>query len=249
MSTLATLSGTELRLAGRELSVMLFSFVFPTLLMLVLAGVFAGDSGAIYGGASGTDYYLAAYLAIPVAATAFVGLPTMLATYRERGVLRRFAAFGVTPLRVMTAQTLACFVLAVLGSAVEMAVAAAVYGLPSSENIAAIVAFYLLGAATLLLLGAVLGLLARNARAASALGLMVFFPMWILGGGGPPTGVMTDTMRRIADVLPLSHMTAGLRGAWLAGDGFAAEHLLALGGWLAAGVVLLVLLLRRAVSR
>src|SRR5699024_6374513 len=151
--------------------------------------------------------------------------------------------------QVIAAQTLVCFVLAVLGSVVEMAAAAAVYGLPNSENIVAIVVFYLLGAVTLLSLGAVLGVLARTARAASALGLMVFFPMWILGGGGPPAGVMTDAMRRIADVLPLSHMTAGLRGAWLAGDGFAAEHLLALGGWLAAGVVLLVLLFRRVVSR
>lgn len=248
MSTIATLSATEMRLVSRELGVMLFSFVFPTLLMLVLAGVFANDSADVYGGASGTDYYLAAYLGIPMAATAFVGLPVMLATYRERGVLRRFAAFGVNTGQVVTAQVLVCFVLAVLGSVVEMAVAAPVYGLPSVDSAAALAVYYLVGAATLLLLGAALGLAARTARAASALGLMVFFPMWVLGGGGPPPGVMTGVMEHISDVLPLWHLTAGIRGAWLTGDGFAVEHLGVLGCWLTVGVVLVMLLLRRGVT-
>ncbi|HEY5873785.1 MAG TPA: hypothetical protein VIT64_00730, partial [Ilumatobacteraceae bacterium] len=40
-------------------------------------------------------------------------------------------------------------------------------------------------------------------------------PMFLLGGGGPPRAVMTDTMQTVSDALPLSHVIGGLRHAWL----------------------------------
>jgi ABC-2 type transport system permease protein len=52
-------------------------------------------------------------------------------------------------------------------------------------------------------------------RVANAAGMLVFFPMFILGGGGPPAGVMPAGMRDIADLLPLGRVTDGLRAAWL----------------------------------
>jgi hypothetical protein len=43
--------------------------------------------------------------------------------------------------------------------------------------------------------------------------------MFLLGGGGPPRDVMTGPMQTISDVLPLSHVIGGLRGAWLGSTG------------------------------
>ena len=52
-------------------------------------------------------------------------------------------------------------------------------------------------------------------RSAAALGNFMFVPMFLLGGGGPPRAVMTSTMQRIGDALPLSHVIGGLRQSWL----------------------------------
>jgi ABC-2 type transport system permease protein len=54
-----------------------------------------------------------------------------------------------------------------------------------------------------------------SSRAANAFGNLVFIPMFLLGGGGPPRDVMTGPMQTISDVLPLSHVIGGLRMSWL----------------------------------
>jgi ABC-type polysaccharide/polyol phosphate export permease len=68
--------------------------------------------------------------------------------------------------------------------------------------------------------------------------------MWLLSGGGPPPDVMSDPMRRIADVLPLTHAVAAIRDPWL-GSGGVGTHLVVLGLWLAAGLAVTAKLVRR----
>ncbi|MDQ6803566.1 MAG: hypothetical protein M3065_01070 [Actinomycetota bacterium] len=63
--------------------------------------------------------------------------------------------------------------------------------------------------------GVLLGMLLPSARAAQAVGLMLFFPSFLLGAGGPPPHAMGATMRSIADVLPLSQVTDAVRDPWL----------------------------------
>jgi ABC-2 type transport system permease protein len=244
LRTVAALTAMETRLLTREWAAMLFAFVFPPLMMLVLAGVFGNEVDEAYDGATGTDYYIAAYVGVPLGALALIGLPVMLATYQERGVLRRFESAGVPVVGVVLAQAAVTFVLVTLGAALVVALAAPVYGVPAVQDPAGVVVGFLLGAATMITLGLVLGLAAPTARAAQALGLLVFMPMWLLGGGGPPKAVMTDAMQRVSDVLPLWHTTAGIRSPWL-GTGGVGVHALVLTAWLAAGLVAALFLVRR----
>ena len=212
--------------------------------LFVLAGVFASDNGPEFLGLNGTDYYIAAYLAVPMAAVALIGLPVALAGYRERGVLRRLSASGLSALTVIGAQVLVTALLVVIGAGLVLAVAAPVYGLPEMHNLAGVVGAFALGAAMLLVLGVVLGLLVSTARSAQALGLLLFMPMWLLGGGGPPSGVMTGPMQTIADFLPLTPVTNAVRESWLRG-GDIGEPLLQAAAWLVVGVVLVAVLLWR----
>lgn len=242
-ATLRILTGTETKLFGREWAAMLFAFVFPPLMMLVLAGVFAGDDD-VFGGANGADYYVAAYIGIPMGALAMIGLPVMLASYRERGVLRRFEAFGISTAKVAGAQVIVTAGLVVIGAALVLVVAAPMYGVPAIDDPVQVILGFLFGLVTMLSLGVAIGLAAPNARAAQALGLLAFLPMWLLGGGGPPPEVMTDGMRSVSDLLPLWHATAAIREPWL-GTGELADHTLGLGVWLVIGLAACTALLRR----
>lgn len=250
LRTLAAVTSLEARLLVREWGTMLFAFVFPPMMMLVLAGVFANDGGEEYGGAAdATDYYIAAYLAVPLAALALIGLPTVLAGYRERGVIRRFEASGLSLASIVGAQALVTTGLVALGAGLVVGLAAPVYGLPEEMHDPVGVGLALaLGTAAMLSLGAVLGLVAPTARSAQALGLLLFMPMWLLGGGGPPPEVMTEPMRAVSDVLPMTHVTSAIRDAWL-GTGDTGTALLTTLGWTVGGLLTCGYLLRRRPDR
>jgi ABC-2 type transport system permease protein len=248
MSAITTLVGTEARLLTREWAAMVFAFAFPPLFMLVLAGVFGNEADMAGTGVSGTDYYIAAYMGVPMGALALVGLPVMLASYRERDVLRRFEAFGVPTGRVVAAQALVTAILIVLAAGLVVAAAAPIYGVPAVEDPLGVATGFVAGSMTMIALGVALGLAVPTARAAQALGMLVFMPMWLLGGGGPPPELMSDPMRNIADVLPLWHATSGIRESWLSGQGIA-DHLVALSLWCAVGVAAIAILLRRRDAR
>lgn len=244
---LPALVGTEFRLLSREWAAMVFAFAFPTLLMLILAGVFGSEATPEYGGVTPAEYYVADYLVVPLGALALLGLPVLLATYRERGVLRRFVASGVRIGSVVAAQAVVTAVLVLLGAGVVLAVAAPTYGVPAMQDEARVVAGFATGTVTMIAIGLVLGLTAPTARSAQAIGLLAFLPMWLLGAGGPPRAVLPEVMGRISDVLPLGRAAAAVREPWL-GTGSTAADLTVLAIWLAVASGTIVLLLSRRVD-
>lgn len=248
MSTLAILARTESRLLSREWAAMVFAFVFPPVTLLVLAGSFGNQPDEAFGNVLPADFYVTGYLGVPIGALALIGLPVVLASYRERDVLRRFAAFGVHVSQVAAAQALVTAGLVIVAAVTVLAVAAPTYGVPAVEDPVAAVAGFVAGTATLLVLGVALGLAVRSARAAQAMGLLAFFPMWLLSGGGPPPDVMSDPVARVADLLPLTHAVGAIRDPWL-GTGGVGGHLAVLGLWCAGGLVAIAALLSRHAAR
>ena len=235
MSALAALTRTEARLLSREWAAMLFAFVFPPVTLLVLAGAFGDTPDEAFDNVLPANFYVTGYLGVPLGAIALIGLPVVLASYRERDVLRRFSAFGVGTSSVVSAQAIVTAALVVLAATTVLAVAAPTYGVPSMDDPLGVAAGFTMGTVTMIVLGVALGLRMRTARGAQAMGMMAFFPMFLLSGGGPPPEVMSDVMRRIADVLPLTHAVAGIREPWL-GTGGVGGHILALAAWLVVGL-------------
>lgn len=248
MSSMILIAGTELRLMTREWAAMVFAFAFPALLMLILAGVFGTEASPEYGGVTPAAYYVADYVVVPLGALALIGLPVMIASYRERSILRRFEAAGVPAATVVSAQALVTCAMVLLGAIVVLLVAAPTYGVPAVQDGLGVLAGFVVGTATMISVGVMLGLLARTARSAQALGLLAFFPMWLLGAGGPPRPVMPDVMARLSDFLPLGHAAAAIREPWL-DTGSTTGNLLALGIWLVLTGTAVVVLLRRRLDR
>jgi ABC-2 type transport system permease protein len=245
MIRLAALAATEMRLLARDWTVLAFAFVFPAFDMVILAGVFGNQPDEGYAMQRPDDYYVAASIGVPVIALALVGLPVALASYRERGVLRRFEAFGISTAKVVAAQALVTCALVVLGAAVVLAVAAPTYGIPHLVHPWQTALGFAAGTITLVLLGVALGLAAPTARAAQAVGLLAFFPLFLLGGGGPPKGVMTGTMRTIADALPST--VPAITDPWL-GVATVNSSLAVLAAWAVAAVAVTGRLARRRVA-
>ena len=87
--------------------------------------------------------------------------------------------------------------------------------------------------------GVLLGSLLPSARAAQAVGLLLFFPSFLLGAGGPPPHVMGSAVKQVAGPLPLTLLTNAVREPWL-GLGPATGSLIAVAVLAVAASVLAV---------
>ncbi len=100
-----------------------------------------------------------------------------------------------------------------VAGALLLAVAAPVYGVPAVHDRSASPLGILVGSVAFVGLGVLLGTVLPSARAAQAVGLLLFFPSFLLGVGGPPPAVMSPALRDVADSLPLDLATDAIRAA------------------------------------
>jgi ABC-2 type transport system permease protein len=205
----------ELTLMTRDPLVLTFVFAFPVVTMLIIGGSFGTTPDPAFSGANPAHWYVASYLTVVIAATGLVMLPVHLASYRESGVLRRFAAAGFPRWSFASAQIVVGLITTALACALLLVVAAPVYGVPAMADGWRVAAALATGALGFVSLGVLLGSLLPSARAAQAVGLMLFFPSFLLGAGGPPPHVMGSALRAIAAPLPLTMLTDAVRVPWL----------------------------------
>jgi ABC-2 type transport system permease protein len=214
MRSLLRLAGTELRLFVREPMVLTFVFAFPVLTVLILGGVFDDDDPG-FEGAMPSDYYVAAYIGVVIAAIGLVMLPVHLASYRERGVLRRFQVSRYPRWALPAAWILVAIVITVVAVAVLLVTGHLVYGVPEPNDPVGVGVGTLLGALTFISIGIALGLALPSARSAQGLGILLFFPCFLLGGAGPPPDAMGDPMSSISNAVPLTHVVRSIQEPWL----------------------------------
>ena len=209
MRSLLRLAASELKLFLREPMVLTFVFAFPVLTVLILGGVF-DDDDPNFEGALPSDYYVAAYIGVVVAAIGLVMLPVHLASYRERGVLRRFDVSRYPRWALPAAWILVAMVITAVAVTVLLVTGHLVYGLPATRR-----------PPRRGRRDAARSVRLRRRRRhrpstppcpapapAQGLGMLLFFPFFLLGGAGPPPDAMGDPMSTIANIVPLTHVSA-----------------------------------------
>lgn len=244
MRLLGKMTWIELKLFLREPLTVVFTLALPLIILVILGGVFGNtpdqtdDAGqAVWRGAGPMDYYVPSYLGLVIAAVGLVGLPPHLASYRERGVLRRFRASSISAGGLLGAQALVTLVVALAGSALLVVVAAAAYDINRPASVPLVVAAFLLTVLEFAALGVLLGSVLPTARAAQGAGLLLWFGMMFLAGAGPPPEVLPDWMRTLGDFMPLYHASVLLQDGWL-GFGWNTSEMLVGLGVLAASAAL-----------
>ena len=96
-----------------------------------------------------------------------------------------------------------------------LAVAWPVYGIPAVHDVGRVAAGIVLGSVAFVSIGVLLGTILPSARSAQAVGLLLFFPSFLIGAGGPPPHVMGSAIKQIGDFLPLTWVTTSIREPWL----------------------------------
>jgi ABC-2 type transport system permease protein len=209
----------ELKLFLREPLTVLFSLALPLILLLILGGVFGNKADpGYYRGVGPMDFYVPAYVALVTASIGLISVPVHIAENRERGVLRRFQASGVPVWAVAVAEIVVSVLIAAVSSVVLVVAAVPIYDFAGPDSVVLVLGAFVLCAVMFGMLGVMLGALLPTARAAQALGILLWFVMLLLGGAGPPPEVLSSGMRAVSDVLPLTHAVAVIQYGWLSSD-------------------------------
>lgn len=223
MATLVKLSWVNLKLLLREPLTVVFSLALPLIILFVLGGVFGNQTTqpgqkVVFRGIGAMSYYLPAYVALVIASVCVISIPTHLASDRERGVLKRLHASSVSVWAVAGAEVVVASALSVVSAAILLAAAWLVYDFQPAASIVAVLGAFVLLTLGFASFGLFLGSILPTARAAQAVGMLVWFVMLFLGGAGPPPEVLTGTMQIMSDLTPLWHAVLIMQDAWLGLD-------------------------------
>jgi ABC-2 type transport system permease protein len=227
---------TELRLFRREPFSIVFVLAFPLMMMMLLSAVFGNDEAdardvengmLVWRGVTPANYYTAASVAAIIAALGLMTLPTNLAGYRERGILRRMRASSVPASVVVGAQLTLALVTFVAGALVMSVVARLAYDAMVPEDVVGVVVALVVGALAFGAIGLLLATVVRGSRAAQGIGLLLFIGLWLISGTAPPRAVLPASMRDLGGALPLSHLVIAIQDPWF-GSGWAWGDLAAL---------------------
>ena len=223
-SAFSNLVRTEAKLLIREVVPLLWGVGFPMVLLAIM-GAFSHGADKALGGFSLVASYEPILISFTIATFALQGLPTVLAGYRERGILRRLNATPVGAGRLLGAQLTVNLTIALLATVGILIVGYAAFGVALPKQPAGFLLTLLLTAVAMLTLGLVVAALARNGRVAGAVGTMLFLPLMFFAGLWIPRSMMPAGLLRISDDTPLGASVAALQdtmsGQWPSASGLA----------------------------
>jgi ABC-2 type transport system permease protein len=214
MKELRALIASEARLLFREPIYWLVVIALPTVILLIFGSIFGPSKpDPALGGLRFVDVFVPSLVVITVATLGIQTLPIRLATYREKGVLRRLSTTPAHPLRLLLAQLVIYMVTAIIALVLLVVVANVGFGVPWPQQPLAYVAAFLLGMTSLFAIGLLVGALAPSSRVATAMAIPIFFAVMLLGGVYLPRIYLPDLLIRIGDFTPPG--VQGLQDAWL----------------------------------
>ena len=193
----------EFRLNVREPTALVVGLGMPVLLIVVFGSIptFQTAQDAL-GGLSPLDLYGPILTVFTLSVLALNSLPLRLATYRELGFLRRLAVTPAQPWRLLLAQLIVQAAVAVAAIALILGIGATAYHLRLPGSIPGLVITLVLTAAAVFPIGLLIASSAPTAKAAGAIGSILFFVLAFSSGLWWPLPLMPALLRAVVEKTP-----------------------------------------------
>ena len=133
-----------------------------------------------------------------------MGLPLVVADYRERRILKRFRVTPASPALLLGVELTVYMLYCAASMLLLAAVAVPVWGVRPGGPLPAFLGAWALTMLSTLSIGLMVGALAKNSRQAGVIASMLYFPMLIFSGTTLPVEVMPAAMQRIVALFPLT---------------------------------------------
>jgi ABC-2 type transport system permease protein len=206
----------ETKLMLRDWPSVIISIALPVVLLVALGQIpTLRTPDPTFGGQRFIDAQLPAQMVLLALLTiSFTTLPSVLTTYRERGVLRRMSTTPVHPARLLSAQLLIHLAVALVAMVLIIVAGRLVLGSQIPANIFTFVLVILFGTAAMLAMGLVIASIAPNSKSAPGIGSIAMFPLMFVGGMWIPRETMPETLRTVSDYSVVGPFINAMRDTW-----------------------------------
>lgn len=227
-NTLVKITKVESRLFLRDTTTSLVALLLPVGMMVVFGAVGMGDIDSSDRDAGISSAFLPGMvISLSIALLTLSTVPTVLATYRERGILRRLRTTPVHPSQLLTAQMVVNIGASVLSVSSVVLIGGLLFDVGWPANWPAFIVTFVLFAAAMLSVGLIIAAVAQTAKQGTGLGMLVFFPSLFFAGIWTPGDLMPSWAVPVRDWSPLGAGMESILASWT-GDWPAGQHLLAL---------------------
>jgi len=239
MKSLMKMTWMEAKLFLREPVGAFFTLVFP-LIYLFMYGIISGNEPTpMYNGQRTIDMAIPSLTAVIISMAGLMSTTITMATYREKGILRRLGTTPVSPLVVLAAQVIVVFAMTALGMILLVAAGTLVYHVRFVGNAFSLLVGFVLGSLSFFGLGFVLASTMPTVRTAWVVAMVLLYPMLFLSGAFFSVELLPAAVQKVAAFLPLTYVVNLLQGLW-SGEAWG-SHLLDVGvltGMLILGIII-----------
>ncbi|MCC2319754.1 ABC transporter permease [Cellulomonas xiejunii] len=229
---------SEARLLVRDPAAAFFSLGFPVVLITVLGLVMPwaddpfSDQDPLLAQITAITGYTPIVLSLAIATIGLSSFPVTMATYRQRGVLRRLSTTPVGPARLLVAQVLVNLAALVVATVLALVSAVVVLGIELPRQPWTVALAFLLAMLSVFGLGALIAARAPTTGAANGIGMTAYFISLFFAGVWMPLPIMPEVVQTIATYLPLGAATQAMTDAWV-GAPFPTQQMVVMALWAA----------------
>lgn len=181
------------------------------------------------------DFIVPGIVAMMIMSNNLNGVAGQIASWRERGVLRRMQSTPLKASSFIAAQISARLILSTLQASIVLLIASWLFGTQINGSWLLLLSFVIFGTLAFISIGFIIASLAKTPESAGPIAGFISFPMLFMGGVFFPVKNLPEWLQPVIQLLPISHLTTALRQVMNVGAGWLdlwSEALL-LGGWMA----------------
>lgn len=218
MKSFCTMLKIEGKLSIRDMNMVIFAIIMPVVIITIL-GIIYGTKPA-FDGAEYTfiEQSFGGLCSIAICAGGIMGLPILVADYREKKILKRFKVTPVSPAKILFVHLTIYSLYSALSVVILWLIAKVFWKFSMKGSVLLFMAGWLLVLISMLSVGMFVGGIAKNSKKASIIASVLYFPMLVFSGATLPYEVMPDIMQKIVDVMPLTQGIKILKAATLGTD-------------------------------
>ena len=226
---------SNLRLMGRDRSVLFFSILFPMVFFFTFSFAYhAKENPGVM------SQVIAMVMIIGVLGSGFFGAGMRTVTDRETNVLRRFKVAPTNAGPIIVASMVSGLVAYLPTIFLFFFFSKVFFHAPLPSNLLSVVIFVSIGLLTFRAMGMIVAAVVNSAQEATILIQLLYLPMLFLSGATFPVSFMPVWVQSVAQFLPATYLFQGLIRIMVGGESVIANYKSALSLILAMAVALFV---------
>lgn len=210
----------NLRLMGRDRSVLFFSYLFPMVFFFPFAQLTGGKQSP-----AAMAQVICMVIIIGVLGNGFFGAGMRAVQERETNILRRFKVAPVGPGPILAASLVSGLVAFLPSVVLYFVLARIIYHMPIPANVLSIFVFVAVAVVAFRAMGTIIAAVVNSAQEAAILTQMLYIPMLFLSGATFPASIMPVWVQTVAQFLPATYLYQGMQSIMIGGQSLAANLL------------------------